>query len=195
MKKITKEEKIERKKIYRAKNKEKIKEYTTKYKLKNKERDKVVNRLYHKTIAGVFTRVYAHQKETSKRRGHCMPDYTKQDLVDRFLRSDKFLTLFFTWEESGYKTQLKPSFDRIDAGKPYTLNNLQLMTWGENKIKGKQEKFKRPVDQYGLAGFYIKSYKSIRDASNITGADRTGISLCCKGRQKTSGGFNWVFKD
>ena len=38
-----------------------------------------------------------------------------------------------------------------------------------------------------------KVYRSIKDAGTITGINRTCISNCCKGKQKTAGGFHWEF--
>ena len=38
-----------------------------------------------------------------------------------------------------------------------------------------------------------KVFESIASASESTGASRSGISLCCNGRQKTAGGFYWRY--
>ena len=46
-----------------------------------------------------------------------------------------------------------------------------------------------PVYQYSLSGDYIREYKSISEAKNITGL--TGIQYCISGVNKTSGGFQW----
>jgi len=36
---------------------------------------------------------------------------------------------------------MRPSLDREDDTKPYTIDTLGLMTWGENKMKYEQRKF------------------------------------------------------
>lgn len=36
-------------------------------------------------------------------------------------------------------------------------------------------------------------YRSVKNASNETGVDLTGIHKCCKGRQNTSGGYHWEY--
>lgn len=38
-------------------------------------------------------------------------------------------------------------------------------------------------------------FESIASASESTGARRSGISLCCKGQQKTAGGFYWRYAE
>lgn len=36
-------------------------------------------------------------------------------------------------------------------------------------------------------------YQTIADASKNTGINRNGISLACRGRQDTAGGYHWIF--
>ena len=38
------------------------------------------------------------------------------------------------------------------------------------------------------------SYPSMKDASQATGINDKGISACCRGRNKTSGGFEWRYR-
>ena len=38
-----------------------------------------------------------------------------------------------------------------------------------------------------------KSYGSIAEASRETGASASSISACCRGSQKTAGGYRWVY--
>lgn len=42
---------------------------------------------------------------------------------------------------------------------------------------------------------FINEYKSIKDASQKTGVCKTGISKCCSGKLKTSGGYTWKYKN
>ena len=51
----------------------------------------------------------------------------------------------------------------------------------------------KPVAQYDLNGSFICSYKSLREASLITGANHSGISHCCKGLSGQIGGFMWRY--
>lgn len=48
-----------------------------------------------------------------------------------------------------------------------------------------------PINQYEKNGTFIRSYNSIREASNITGIRHSSISNAIHGRLKTAGGFIW----
>lgn len=52
-----------------------------------------------------------------------------------------------------------------------------------------------PVVCLDLEGNYIREYKSITEAYSVTGVDGTSIVRCCKRKQKTSGGFKWMYKE
>ena len=51
------------------------------------------------------------------------------------------------------------------------------------------------VEQYDKNGVFIKEYSSMKEAEKITGIANQGISLCCKGKLKSSGGYYWKYKD
>jgi hypothetical protein len=72
---------------------------------------------------------------------------------------------------SGYLHQLRPSVDRKDDSKPYTLDNIQIMTWAENSQKAADAKKagllnanQRPVSAFTKDGKLHKHYVSIMDA-------------------------------
>lgn len=62
-------------------------------------------------------------------------------------------------------------------------------------IEKKINKRCRAVEQYSLNGEYITTFDSIKSAAETTNGSKTTIPLCCKGINKTSGGFIWKFKD
>lgn len=53
----------------------------------------------------------------------------------------------------------------------------------------------KPVLQFDKDGNFIAEYPSARIASKETGVANQGISKCCLGKGKTSGGYIWMFKD
>lgn len=57
----------------------------------------------------------------------------------------------------------------------YFYRNLKIIL---NKIKGIK-----------------KNYKSIAEASNITGISQSSISLCCSGKYKKAGNYIWKKED
>ena len=74
--------------------------------------------------------------------------------------------------------------------------------WGKHrddetriKISKALDKRKIPVSQYTIEGVFIASYESINEAQRLTNIYRATISRCCKGIQKTAGGFKWSYKN
>jgi hypothetical protein len=61
------------------------------------------------------------------------------------------------------------------------------------KIKIPTNKCLKPILQYTLDGKLIKEWNSINEA--IRHYNNTGIGCCVKGRNKTSGGFIWKYKN
>ena len=63
------------------------------------------------------------------------------------------------------------------------------------KISKAHDKRKITVSQYTIEGVFIASYESIHEAQRLTNIYRATISRCCKGIQKTAGGFKWTYKN
>lgn len=53
----------------------------------------------------------------------------------------------------------------------------------------------RPVCQYDLKAEFIKDYPSINEAGRITGVNPSSIRGCCRGKNKSAGGFIWIYKN
>lgn len=51
----------------------------------------------------------------------------------------------------------------------------------------------KKVDMYDKDNNYIKSFNNIKNASEYSGANYSHIIQCCKGRQKTCGGYIWKY--
>jgi len=97
-------------------------------------------KLYNRTRRGLISRFYNHQLERCRTRGHTAPTYSKDELGFWVNSQENFEDLFCSWENSGYLKSLKPSIDRLDDYKSYTLENIQLVTWEQNnKKKGRED--------------------------------------------------------
>jgi DNA-directed RNA polymerase subunit RPC12/RpoP len=70
----------------------------------------------------------------TKNREHTI---TKQDLIDLYPIDGKCPIFGFTleWNEEGFR-ETSPSIDRIDSTKGYTKDNIQIISWKANRIKG-----------------------------------------------------------
>lgn len=67
----------------------------------------------------------------------------------------------------------------------YSYNLKYAYYNGERRLK--------PVNQYTLNMNFIAKYITGKQASEITGASRSGICNCCKGKVKTAGGYIWRY--
>jgi len=154
-----------------------------------------------RTKKGIFTTIYCSQVHSSIHRGHPKPSYDRSYLIDRFLNTEIFNLLYDNWVDSGYDKWLKPSIDRIDAEKPYSESNIQIMTWRQNKDKftdsiknGSLTTFCKPVIQYDLNGNEIGRYKSTQEASRKTGCSQDAISRCSNGKKESVKGYTFRFE-
>lgn len=151
-----------------------------------------------KTKEGLLCRIYSQQKTTSKQRGYPLPTYSKKELFDWVFSQEIFDSIYNKWKDSGYCVDLVPSLDRIDSYKSYTLDNIQIVTWEQNRKNyysdcknGINNKQANKVYQYDLDGNFIQEYYSTREASRRTKCNFGNISNNCSGRYKKSGGFIW----
>lgn len=146
---------------------------------------------YQRTPKGVLNTIYRNQKTKQKRKG-IKVNYTYEEFKNRYLKDKKYLELYNNWVKSGYLSDYKPSFDRIDNTKDYSFNNLQIITWKENNLKGRTECYKK-VNMYDLNDNYIKTYNSIIEASLDNNLYHSNITACCKGKLHKTGGYKWKY--
>lgn len=166
------------------------------------------NKEYRRTKRGWATTQRNTQSRSSKVRGHVQPNYNYEELLEWADKQQGFNELFKQWEYSDYERDLRPSCDRLDDDKPYTFDNLQIITQKENVLKGArsqkakdnmtravQDKLGISVSKYGKDGVFIESYVSIGEAGRQNEIDQSNITKCCKGKSKTSGGYIWRYSE
>jgi len=164
-----------------------------------------------RTKHGKIRSIYNCQKSSSKSRNHPAPDYSLKELSEWAAAQKLFHDLFYNWLKSGYDKLKAPSIDRIEISKPYTLDNLRIVTWEENKRNGELDikNGKVPSRTKSVIGINIETgerrkYFSINEAVRNTGASRSNIIACCKKREttspsgkkyykKTAGGYKWEY--
>lgn len=163
-------------------------------------RDKALKR--NRSLSGFIELKYRNQNTSCKSRGHNPPEYTLDEFKEWILSQDKFHVLFEEWVKSDYDRNLSPSVDRLDDYKGYSFDNIQLMTWDENRLKGHRDAMnginnKRSiiVMQFDLNEVFINEYYSACQASRDTGVHQGTIGMCCRGEQRMAGGFKWKYKD
>jgi len=159
---------------------------------------------YKKTKSGLVANIYSSQLGSSRSRGHSVPKYTLGELRIWIFSKIEFGPLYQKWVESDYNKNLSPSIDRKDDKKGYSFDNIQLMTWGENKAKaeadmrsGKIKHGHRPqktVIQYKLDGEELNKFVSAQDAKRQTGVSCGNLASCCRGERETAGGYRWRYE-
>lgn len=158
----------------------------------------IENKNYRHTFNGLVNEIYKKQKISKY-----AITYSKKELSDWIISQYNFNDLFNNWKISNFNKWLKPSVDRIDDNYYYSFDNIQLITLNENFTKGNEcrsdgrnKKTYQPVIQMLMSGFEIKSFYSIKLASEKTGIDPTCISRACTGVRNTiqAGGFKWKHK-
>lgn len=163
---------------------------------------------YKKTKKGLPARMFNNQKVNSKRRGMPAPNYSIKEFRDWLNSQPLFDELYKNWSESGFSRVLAPSCDRIDDALPYSLDNITLMTWKENKAKGhlmvRNKELYNPTllngghcavekwteDKKTLLKTYISQSEAVRDNK---GVQQANISRVCKGQLNKTGGFHWKY--
>jgi hypothetical protein len=60
-------------------------------------------------------------------------------------------------------------------------------------IKGKKGRTKTPIMQFDLKNNLIKKWSSQKQAAHELHLDLGTLTACLKGRQKTCGGFKWIY--
>ena len=155
---------------------------------------------YYRSKEGKLAHIYQGQKQRSKEKGWKQPDYTQKELLDWAMEQEIYHRLFTDWEDSSYQRDLAPSVDRIDDYKPYSLDNIQLMSWDSNNKKGtyyqkigKNQKNSKAVQQYDLDGNFIQEFHSLKHAERQTGVNNATISSACRDPKYTAGGFRWYY--
>lgn len=146
-------------------------------------------REYRRSPKGVLTNMYDHM-----RRRHSV-EFTLKEFHERFLTDRRFLRLHAEWVEKGFDRSSKPSLDRINRKKPYTIRNTQMLTWAENRYKQTMERRSRKgVVIQLLNGRVVGRYLSQREAVRVTGLTQGLISNVLNGRRNHTGGYQFVYE-
>lgn len=145
---------------------------------------------FRRTKKGVLTNSYSHQKSRKT------VSYSLIELHQMFLENKRFDRLYNEWVKSGYQKNKKPTIDRINCKIGYSLNNIQCLTWEENRYKQRMETniFRAKEVVCFKEGKIVANYKSVSDAVRCTGIMQGNLSSCLNGRRKTCGGFMWKYK-
>jgi len=149
-------------------------------------------------------RIYKDQIHSSKSRGHTLPKYTEEELVQWITSQPNYNELYITWVNSNYDKDKRPSVDRLNDTKGYSFDNIRLITWKENNSKEHQaHKVGKSLNddlketwQYSIDGVFVAKYISQAEAARqVKGADQRNISAVCRGKLRCAYGYQWFFEE
>ena len=172
----------------------------TKVDSKNNEKNNSKSELsYCKTEKGVIRVIYKTQVFNSKRRGHELPEYTKEQL-SIWLYNNGFKELYDIWKNSNFNKKLKPSCDRQDDYKNYSLDNIKLTTWDNNnknqitdRYMGRSTSGKicKKLLQLDSNKNLIAEYVSFSSARRSM---KYSMERAIRSGRKDRNGFCWIYK-
>lgn len=147
---------------------------------------------YRKTPKGVLTNMFNHMKNRN------YVEFTLQQFQEMFLNDIKFIRIYKEWVKSGYNKQFKPSLDRIDCKKGYLKNNIQMMSWAENRFKqskydGKRGRKPRVIQMKG--GEVIKVFQSQMHCVKELGISQSNLSSVLNGKRSYVNGYNFIYEN
>ena len=178
---------------YYNRNKERISK-------KNKER----YRTHGRTFSGVVEQIYKSMRDSSRKRKMTPPDFSLEELFIWFLEQKNANFIFLNWRISCYSKWMKPSCDRIDDYKSYSLDNLKLGTWLDNSKNGNNARKNglNNKDSKAVTGINTKTGEIVKFHSGIEASRRlnikqASISKVClnKPHCKSAGGYKWSYDE
>lgn len=167
-----------------------------------------------KTPEGWYGKIYRAMCSRNREKFGLELPFTKEEFINWIEENyyEKFVKLFKEYVDSDCDKYLCPSIDRIDDYKSYTFDNMQLMTWKENDIKGTNgiknkvscaevgKKYcSKTVMQYDTENNLLMVFSSTHEVERITGIDSSLIAHACRkyrnGKSGYAKGFLWHYKE
>ena len=86
-----------------------------------------------------------------------------------------------------------PRFDNLEwCTHKYNINYKNRNNKASKTMLEKEDYFNR-INQYDLDGNFIKQWRSIKNIEKNIKISRKSVSRCCRGLQKTAGGYKWGY--
>lgn len=149
---------------------------------------------YRLTPKGVLTNLYSKMKERAKYKNIESPNFTLIEFHNLFLENKIFIRLYKEWVKNNYNKVYKPSVARINRKYGYILNNIHIISWGDNRFKQSMERRSRKgkVLQI-LNGKIVKVWSSQRDAYKKLNLSQSMLSGALTGKYKQAYGYIWKY--
>ena len=152
-------------------------------------------------------RKYSELKSRIKRKKFEKENLSLSSFLVWIMNNKDYRNIYIEYVNSSKNRNLCPSIDRLDDYKTYSIDNIRLVTWRENKDKynsdrlvGKNTKQSKPVVSICIVTGEAKLYHSSHYASQQTKVERSSISRSCRTNSNTNrisraGMFVWMFEE
>ena len=146
---------------------------------------------------GLISIMYTTQLRSSKKRNMPAPTYSRVEFHEWLHSQKKFHKLYDNWQRLDFQKDYVPSVDRKNNSIGYTMSNIQLITWLENKTNGELSNsngdFSNSVSvtQLSLGGDFIATYTTMSKATKESGVGHKEIRKVISGEHSQAGGFLW----
>jgi len=169
---------------------------------RNRDKELSVRRVRRKTDH-LFVAKELYDKQIARAKTHDYKEvmYSREEFLC-WLYAKPYYELFESWVLSGDKKNLKPSVDRIDATRGYSIDNIQLMTWEQNNEKGRNENSTTKAVLMFKDGVFIREFASAIEASkavapNLKNHNKSHIYDNLNGKKyyNTFHGYTFQYKE
>ncbi len=147
---------------------------------------------------GVINQMYSGCISRTKKKGFSPVPFTKVELEQWVYSNKEFHALYDEWVMNNYPTNLKPSLDRLNDYKGYSLDNIRIVTVNTNvrryysdAINGINTKSATPVEQYTLDGIYIQTFHSLSAAARSVNGIPSNIKQSIIGTYAQAYDYTW----
>ena len=73
------------------------------------------------------------------------------------------------------------------------VSNGYVWTYSSTFPKHINDNRRKVVQQFSLEGKFVNEFKSVSEASKLTGCNKTSIAKVCRGERKSCGGYLWKY--
>jgi hypothetical protein len=171
------------------------------YETNCKECERIYDINRRHTLKGKIKSLYRSQVNHSKKRNMNKPNYSLVEFTNFLLKDDWFIQHYETWILSDYNNYFAPSIDRKNDYESYTLNNIQVLYWFENRNKsfndrknGVNNKSNKAVIRIDKITGEKKQFHSIQYAARQTNGYAANIHKALNKQIKSAYGYYWYYK-
>ena len=162
---------------------------------------KVCTNNSQKSFNSLPYRMFNNQIEHSRYRGHPRPAYTYEEFKSWVMAQPHYKELYDNYKDSGYDKNLVPSVDRLDPNKPYSFDNIELVTFKENMKRNGEHRLTASGNKvlvFKCTGEFVAEFPSNNSAAdalcNGNDISDTLDNVLSKGKLSTSYGYCFVSK-